>query len=148
MPGTLSLTDDARIRALLARPNHAVVSTLNADGSIHAAVVWVGVEEGQLALSSVVTRAWAANLVRDPRITVVVADEGNPYDYVEIRGTAVRGGIDADLLADRLARKYLGTEVYAFRAEGEERVAFLVEAQRVRYRSKPPGGGSQAAAAV
>jgi PPOX class probable F420-dependent enzyme len=148
MPGTLSSTDDARIRVLLERPNHAVVSTLNADGSIHATVVWVGVEEGRLALSSVATRAWAANLLRDPRITVVVADETNPYDYVEIRGTAVRGGIDADLLADRLARKYLGAEVYPFRADGEERVAFLVEPQRVRYRSKPPGGGNQAAAAV
>jgi PPOX class probable F420-dependent enzyme len=133
----LSVTDDPRIRALLERPNHAVVSTMNADGSIHAAVVWVEVEKGRLALNSVVNRAWAVNLMRDPRVTVVVADQTNPYDYVEVRGTAVRGGVDPEVLADRLAQKYLGD------ADGEERVAFLVEPQRVRYRSKPAGGGRQ-----
>lgn len=116
---------------------------MNADGSIHAAVVWVDVEAGRLALNSVVTRAWVINLIRDPRVTVVVADETNPYDYVEVRGTAVRAGVDAELLADRLAHKYLKEMVYPFRAEGEERVAFLVEPQRVRYRSKPAGGGAR-----
>ncbi|MCW2812397.1 MAG: pyridoxamine 5-phosphate oxidase-related FMN-binding, partial [Friedmanniella sp.] len=139
----LSVTGDPRIRALLERPNHAVVSTLNADGSIHAAVVWVEIEEGRLALNSVVNRAWAVNLVRDPRVTVVVADETNPYDYVEVRGTAVRDVVDAEALADRLAQKYLGEAVYPFRKGGEERVAFLVEPQRVRYRSAPAGGGQQ-----
>lgn len=142
-----SVTDDPRIRSLLERPNHAVVATMNADGSIHAAVVWVDIEGGRLALNSVVNRAWAINLIRDPRVTVVVADETNSYDYVEVRGTAVRGGVDAEVLADRQAHKYLGEVVYPFRAEGEERVAFLVEPQRVRYRSKPAGGGAQPLAA-
>lgn len=142
----LSVTGDPRIRALLERPNHAVVSTLNADGTIHAAVVWVAVEDGRLVLSSVATRAWAANLARDPRVTVVVADETNPYDYVEVRGTAVRGGVDPEALADRLAQKYLGEAVYPFRADGDERVAFVVHPSRVRYRSAPAGGGRQPAA--
>jgi PPOX class probable F420-dependent enzyme len=139
----LSVTGDPRIRALLERPNHAVVSTMSVDGSIHAAVVWVEVEDGRLALNSVVNRAWAANLMRDPRVTVVVADETNPYDYVEVRGTAVQGRVDAEALADRLAQKYLGEAVYPFRADGEQRVAFVVEPQRVRYRSAPAGGGRQ-----
>jgi hypothetical protein len=79
---------------------------------------------------------------------VVVADQANPYDYVEVRGTAVRDAVDPEALADRLAQKYLGEAVYPFRAAGDERVAFVVEPSRVRYRSAPAGGGKQPAASA
>ena len=128
--------DDPGVRALLDKPNHAVVTTLGEDGSPHSTVVWVDVQDGRLAINSAVGRAWPNNLERDPRITVLVYDEGNPYDYVEVRGTATSTLEGADAHIDRLAKKYLDADSYPFRQEGEQRVTFLVDAQRVRHQKQ------------
>ena len=129
----MTTIDDPGVRPLLERPNHAVVSTLNADGSVHSAVVWVDVEDGRLALNSAVGRAWPANLARDPRITVVVYDEDNPYDYVEVQGTASSSTEGAHGHIDRLAKKYLDVDRYPAYREGEQRISFFVDAARVRH---------------
>ena len=130
-----SLTDPG-VQALLDKKNHAVVSTLNDDGSIHSTVVWVSVEDGRLAVNSAVGRKWPTNLERTPTIAVVVYDEDNPYDYVEVRGTA-RGTTDgADDHIDRLAKKYLGADSYPFRQEGEQRITYLVDASLVRHQKQ------------
>ena len=80
--------EDPGVQSLLDQKNHAVVSSMNDDGSIHSTVVWADVVDGRIAVNSAVGRKWPTNLERDPRITVVVYDESNPYDYVEVRGTA------------------------------------------------------------
>ena len=41
-----------------------------------------------LAVNSAIGRIWPTNLERDPRVTVLVFESGNPYHYVEIRGQA------------------------------------------------------------
>ena len=128
--------DDPGVRALLDQPNHAVVSTLNADGSVHSTVVWVDVQDGRLAMNSAVGRTWPTNLARDPRLTVVVFDQANPYEYVEVRGTATGTTDGADAHIDRLAKKYLDADSYPFRKEGEQRVTFLVDAERVRHQKQ------------
>ena len=128
--------DDPGVARLLEARNHAVVSTLNADGSVHSAVVWVDVLDGRVAVNSAVGRAWPTNLERDPRITVTVYDETNPYDYVEVRGTATSRLEGADEHIDRLAKKYMGADSYPFRQPGEQRVSFLVDATRVRHQKQ------------
>ncbi len=124
------------VRELLEKPNHAVVSTLNENGSIHSTVVWVNVENGVVAVNSAVGRKWPTNLERDPRITVTVYDQGNPYEYVEIRGTASGTTEDADGHIDRLAKKYLDADSYPFRQPGEQRIRFVVDADRVRHQKQ------------
>lgn len=119
--------------ALLEKPHHAVVSTLGRDGSIHSTVVWVDVEDGRLAVNSAVGRAWPTNLQNNPTISVVVYDESNPYDYLEVRGTAESRLEGADDHIDRLAKKYTGLDTYPLRKEGEQRITFLVEPTRVRH---------------
>ena len=128
--------DDPGVARLLDARNHAVVSTLNADGSVHSAVVWVDVLDGKVAVNSAVGRAWPTNLERDPRITVTVYDEANPYDYVEVRGTAQPRLEGADDHIDRLAKKYLDADSYPYRKDGEQRVTFLVDATRVRHQKQ------------
>ncbi len=120
-------------KALLDSKNHAVVSTLNENGSIHSTVVWVGVEDGAVTVNSAVGRKWPTNLERNPTITVTVYDESNPYEYVEIRGTASGTLEDADGHIDRLAKKYLDADSYPFRQEGEQRIKYVVDADRVRH---------------
>lgn len=118
---------------LLSNPNYAVVSTLNRDGSIHQTVVWVSSEGDSVAVNSAIGRIWPSNLERDPRISVLVQETGNPYHFVEIRGTATasRGGADEHINA--LAKKYIDEDEYPYRQPGEERIKLTVKPDHVRY---------------
>lgn len=129
----MSNRTDPPVQELLDKPNHAVVSTLNEDGTVHSTVVWQEVVDGQLSFNSSVGRHWPNNLERDPRVTVLVYAEGNPYEYVEIRGTATSTLDGADAQIDRLAKKYLDQDTYPYRQPGEQRVTFTVTTDRVRY---------------
>ena len=120
-------------RELLEKPNYAVISTLNADGSMHQTMIWIGAENGSVAVNSATDRIWPANLQRDPRVTVLVYEAGNPYHYVEIRGTASGTTEGADEHINSLAKKYIGEDEYPYRQPGEQRIKFVIEPQHVRY---------------
>jgi PPOX class probable F420-dependent enzyme len=125
--------EDPGVRELLEKPNYAVASTLNPDGSIHNTVIWVGAENGSVTVNSADGRVWPRNLERDPRVTVLVIESGNPYNYVEIRGraTATHEGVDEHI--NRLTKKYLDQDEYPFRQPGEQRVKFVIEPEHVRH---------------
>ncbi len=127
-----SLTD-SEVRELLEQPNHAVITTLNADGSPHSTVVWISAENGSAAVNSAVGRVWPTNLERDPRVTLLVMENGNGNHYVEIKGTAQSTRDGADEHIDALSKKYIGQDEYPFRGPGEERIKFVITPQRVRY---------------
>lgn len=132
----MATIDDPAVRRLLDQPNYAIVSTLNGDGSVHSAVAWVNVESGQVAVNSEVTRKWPGNLERDPRITLLVYDQANPYEYVEIRGTATSTTEGADGHIDRLAKKYLNQDSYPFHQPGDQRVIFRLQPAQVRHQKQ------------
>jgi PPOX class probable F420-dependent enzyme len=123
---------DERARRLLEGRNFANVSTIRADGSIHSVFVWVGLEGDRVALNSAEGRAWPRNLERDPRVTVLVADQEDPYSYVQVRGRVAEtiGGDEAARHIDELSHKYKGHD-YTGWTEGQVRVKFLVEPEQV-----------------
>jgi PPOX class probable F420-dependent enzyme len=129
----MTTLNDPSVRGLLDQPNYCTVSTVNADGSIHSTIVWVSSEgDDAVAVNSAVGRLWPTNLLRDPHINVLVFESGNPYHFVEIRGTAeVAEGADEHINA--LAKKYIDQDEYPFRQPGEERIKFVVRPERVRY---------------
>jgi PPOX class probable F420-dependent enzyme len=120
------------VQGLLAAPNHAVISSHNADGSIHSTVVWIDYVDGVLAVNSAVGRQWPANLDRDPKVTVVVIDQENPYHFTEIRGTAAGSVQGAREHIDALSHKYIGKD-YPWIGPGEERKKYTITPERVRY---------------
>lgn len=129
--------DDPGVRHLLVeQKNHVVLSTFAEDGSVHSAVVWADLVDGRLGVNSAVGRRWPSNLERDPRITLLVYDESNPFDYVEVRGTATGTTDGADAHIDALAKKYLGVDSYPFRQEGEQRISYYVEPSLVRHQKQ------------
>ncbi len=127
-----SLKDDG-VKALLAAPNCAVISTHNADGSILSTVVWISLEDGELAVNGAEGRRWSTNLERNPRITALVYPDGNPYEYVEIEGTATGTREDGVAHADRLSKKYTGLDTFEGHVPGVARIKFLIAPTRVRY---------------
>ncbi len=131
LPRMASLSDPA-IAQLLHGPNSAVISTHNEDGSILSAVAWISLEDGELAVNTAEGRQWPTNLDRDPQVTALVYDQSNPYEYVEIRGTARGTREDADDHIDRLAQVYIGQD-YPYKSPGEVRRKYVIAPDRVRY---------------
>jgi PPOX class probable F420-dependent enzyme len=110
-----------------------VVATLNPDGSPLQAVAWFRLEGDAIVFNSAVGRRWPANLIRDPRVSVMVADG---YDYVELRGRVQVVGDPRQAQADiaALARRY-----HADDPEGAERMIERVfrPQTRVSFRLRP-----------
>jgi PPOX class probable F420-dependent enzyme len=122
---------EEQARRLLEGKNFANVSTLRTDGSIHSVFVWVDLEGDRIVLNSARGRAWPRNVERDPRVTILVADQEDPYTYVQIRGRVVETDTEtARDHIDQLSYKYHG---YEFRGSspGEVRVKFYVEPDQV-----------------
>jgi PPOX class probable F420-dependent enzyme len=107
------LPDEAR--AILESAALAHLVTINEDGSPQVSLVWVGLEDGELAFASLGPRRKLDNIRRDPR--VVVSFEGTELDrlglkqYLVVHGRArIEEGGGPELL-QRLAHTYLGPGV-------------------------------------
>ena len=120
---------------LLNQRNFAHVSTHRADGTIHNVVVWIGVDEqGRPFVNTAEGRVWPRNLDRDPRLTVSIHNTENPYEFASITGKVVaRDTEHGDAVIDSLAKKYMDVDSYPFRQEGEVRVTFTIEPERVSH---------------
>lgn len=100
------LPDSAR--DLFDGKNFATVACLNPDGSPQASVVWVKTEGDEVLFSTVKGRRKHQNILRDPRVSIVVIDADNPYRYAEVRGTASIVDDKTGQLIQELSRKYTG----------------------------------------
>lgn len=76
------------IRAFLAEPRNAVLSTLDRDGGPHAAAMWFVPGEQEVLMWTYAKSQKAVNLRRDPRCSLLVED-GLAYD--ELRGVLIQG---------------------------------------------------------
>ncbi|MFC4068914.1 PPOX class F420-dependent oxidoreductase [Actinoplanes subglobosus] len=114
---------------LVDRPEFAVLSTLDPDGTARLSVMWVGRDGDDLLMATKSGRRKVRNIERDPRVTVLLYDRARPARYTEIRGTARVTDEDAHTLVDELARRYTG----AAHERGDERE----EAARVVLRITP-----------
>jgi PPOX class probable F420-dependent enzyme len=132
----MATLNDSEVQKLLSEPNFAVVSTFNADGSILSTIVWISAEDGTVAVNSAKGRQWPTNLERDPRITALVYEAGNPYNYVEIRGRVNATTEGADEHINALTKKYINQDEYPFRQPGEERIKFVIEPEHIRHQKQ------------
>lgn len=107
----MAVSFNGETRRLLDGRNFATVATLNSDGGPQSSVVWV-IREGDTVLFSTTTRRQKArNLARDPRVSILVFETENPYNSVEIRGTAQLIEDTGKTLPNVLSNKYLGKNV-------------------------------------
>jgi PPOX class probable F420-dependent enzyme len=92
--------------------NLATVVTLMPDGQPQALLTWVDSDGEYLLVNTEPQRQRARNLRRDPRITVLIHSDSNPWDWSEVRGHVVDvvNGTEAREHIDKLSRKYVGTD--------------------------------------
>jgi PPOX class probable F420-dependent enzyme len=107
--------------------NYAAVSTVLPSGRIQTQMLWVGLEEGRLVINTETHRKRYQNLRNDPRITVLIRDENDPYRYAEVRGVADRFDVNdrAREQIDELAQKYFGTDYPADNIKSERVLVFI-----------------------
>lgn len=125
-----SIGFDADVRRILDGRNFATVATVRPDGGPQASVVWVARDGDTVVFSTTAGRKKARNLARDPRISVSIFDAGNPYDSVEIRGTAELIPDDDKRLPYELSHKYLGQDP-PLAEPGESRLIVRVTPERL-----------------
>ena len=89
-------------------PNVGIVTTLREDGSPHATVVWVDIEDGKVSFNTARGRAKVKHLERDPRASLLIVDPDNPFRWVAVNGSAELTDEGADAQIDKLAKKYSG----------------------------------------
>ncbi len=92
--------------------NLASVVTLMPDGQPQALLTWIDTDGENLLVNTEPVRQRAKNVVRDPRITVLIHSADNPWDWSEVRGHVVEtvDGQPARDHIDQLSQKYVGTE--------------------------------------
>jgi PPOX class probable F420-dependent enzyme len=103
---SLAVTLTPARREFLAGRHYAVVATLNADGSIQQTVVWYMLDGDQIRFSISAGSVKAANLRRQPTISLTVEDGPR---YLTLSGAAQVEPPDLELRM-ALATRYLGPE--------------------------------------
>jgi len=94
--------------------NYGVISTIMPSGHPQTQMTWVDSDGEHIIVNTEVHRAKFKNLERNPLVTVVVMEDGNPWSYSEVRGhvAAIVRGQEARDHIDTLAKKYLGVDDY------------------------------------
>lgn len=126
---------DADVRQLATGPNFGALTTLFADGTPQTQVMWVDADDEHLLVNTEVHRAKFANVQRDPRVTLTIWDQDNPYRYAEVRGrvTGVVGGQEARDHIDACSQRYRGTDYTPTIVS--ERVILQIAPDRVNKRN-------------
>lgn len=110
----------------------ASLATLMPDGQPQVTPVWFDYDGKNLIFNSALGRQKDRNVRRDPRVAMTIVDPENPYRYLEVRGKVVNITQEgADNHINKLAKKYLGKDVYPFRQPGEVRVLYTVRPEKV-----------------
>lgn len=129
----VSLPEHAK--ALLDAPEFATVATINPDGAPQLSVVWVERDGDEVLFTVQAQRRKAQNLMRDPRVSVLVYPLNDPYSYLEVRGHAVLEPEEGQQLLDRLAVKYTG-KPYPADPPGTQRLTVRIIPHKVHWFSE------------
>jgi len=122
---------DPVARDLARAANFAALTTLLPSGQPSTQMMWVDADDEHILINTETGRQKYANVGRDPRVTVTVIENGNPYRYAEVRGRVTETilGDEARAHIDRLAEKYTGGP-YA-NPIATERVILVITPERV-----------------
>ena len=97
---------------LLTHPIHGVLTTLMPDGQPQSSLVWCDYDGECARVNTTAERQKGRNMLRNPRVTLLVVDPDDTGRYLEIRGEVelVREGALAHL--DAITRQYTAHPQY------------------------------------
>jgi PPOX class probable F420-dependent enzyme len=101
------------IRSFLAEGTRtAKLATTMADGGPHVMPVWFVLDGDDLVLTTGKGSVKGRNLVRNPRVALVIDDDRPPFAFVHIRGRATISTDPDELLrfATEIGARYMGAD--------------------------------------
>jgi PPOX class probable F420-dependent enzyme len=102
-------------RDLVECPRVAALTTVTRDGYPQTSVVWCDFDGETVRVNTMRGFAKERNMRRNPRVTLLCYDPGQPLRYLEVRGTVVEMTEDgAGRHLDELASKYAGRTICYF----------------------------------
>lgn len=125
------MLDDKTIE-LAQGKNFAAISTIMPNGQPQSQMMWVDTDGEHVIFNTEIHRAKFKNLERDPKVTVLIMDAGNPWSYSEVRGhvAEIVHGQEARDHIDAMALTYLGVAEYPNPIQSE-RVMVKIAPDRV-----------------
>jgi len=88
--------------------NYGAITTVLPSARLQTHPIWVDTDGERLVVNTETHRQKYKNVERDPKVTLTIRDEENPYRYAEVRGEVVvkvRGQEARDHI-DELSQKY------------------------------------------
>lgn len=114
------------------KPIVANLATLMPDGRPQVNPVWCDYDGTYVRVNTGQGRQKDKNLRDRTFATLLLVDPQNPFSWIEVRGRVAEINTEeADAHIDRLAKKYLGQDKYPHSQEGEIRVMYKIEPERV-----------------
>jgi PPOX class probable F420-dependent enzyme len=103
------------------------VATLKRDGWPHTSMVWLDTDGENVLFNTTKSRAKTRHIERDPRVSVLVFDQNDPYRYFEVEGPATLHEEGANEHITKLSQKYTGKDFHT----PKDRVIVRVRPERV-----------------
>jgi PPOX class probable F420-dependent enzyme len=72
---------------LLEKPLFAHLATVRPNGAPQSSVMWFAWDGSRIRMTHTSTRQKFANLAREPRVALSIADPADQYRFLEVRGT-------------------------------------------------------------
>ena len=123
---------DEKAKRLFTGKNFAHLGTIRKSGGPQVTPVWVDYDGSHILVNTEQKRAKVKNMKRDPRVTLSVLNQENPYEYIAISGRVVEitasGGAEH---IDKMAQKYMGQAKYPLNRPGDVRVIVRIQPEQV-----------------
>jgi PPOX class probable F420-dependent enzyme len=109
----------------------ASLATIGADDFPQVTVLWFLYDEGKIKFSLNTARLKTKNLLKRPKVSLLIIDPENAYRYLEVRGT-VTATPDLDyVFAKKVGAKYGGADLSEHDGPGDTRLEVVLEPTNV-----------------
>ena len=121
---------------LFEKPYYAVVTTVMPDGQPQSTVVWADFDGENVRFNTARGRQKDKNLQENPKVTLVVVNPNDGYNWIEVRGEAEMTEAGGQEHIEKLSWKYMGQKYYGgfnqwTKPEDETRLIVTIRATKV-----------------
>jgi PPOX class probable F420-dependent enzyme len=109
----------------------ASLTTIGADGFPQTTAVWFLYDEDKLKLSLNTARLKTRNLLKRPKVSLMILDPKNPYRYLEVRGTVSATPDSGYAFAKKVGAKYGGADLSEHDGPDDARLEIVLEPTNV-----------------